>query len=83
MWEGVDSFPRQGHCLHTPSHLWLPILMKSEVTQSCLTLCNPMDCSLPGSSIHGIFKATVLEWLLFPSPGDIPDPGIEPESPTL
>ena len=30
--------------------------------QSCLTLCDPMDCSLPGSSIHGIFWATVLEW---------------------
>ena len=30
--------------------------------QSCLTLCNPMDCSLPGSSIHGIFQARVLEW---------------------
>ena len=30
--------------------------------QSCLTLCDPMDCSLPGSSIHGIFQATVLEW---------------------
>ena len=35
---------------------------ESEVTQSCLTLCNPMDCSPPGSSIHGIFQATVLEW---------------------
>ena len=34
----------------------------SEVTQSCLTLSDPMDCSLPGSSIHGIFWATVLEW---------------------
>ena len=33
----------------------------SEVTQSCLTLCDPMDCSLPGSSIHGIFQARVLE----------------------
>ena len=33
-----------------------------EVTQSCLTLSNPMDCSLPGSSIHGIFQARVLEW---------------------
>ena len=31
--------------------------------QSCLTLCNPMDCSLPGSSIHGIFQARVLEWV--------------------
>ena len=103
---------------------------ESEVTQSCLTLSNPMDCSLSGSSIHGIFQATVLEWgaiafsihssnpyqnqallctkscptlrpyghttrllypwgfsrqeywsgLPFPTPGDLPDPGIEPES---
>ena len=34
---------------------------KSEVTQSCLTLCDPMDCSLPGSSVHGILQARVLE----------------------
>ena len=34
---------------------------ESEVTQSCPTLCNPMDCSLPGSSVHGIFQATLLE----------------------
>ena len=33
------------------------------VSQSCLTLCNPMDCSLPGSSVHGIFQAIVLEWI--------------------
>ena len=35
---------------------------ESEVAQSCPTLPDPMDCSLPGSSIHGIFQATVLEW---------------------
>ena len=35
---------------------------ESEVTQSCLTLSNPMDCSLPGASVHGIFQARVLEW---------------------
>ena len=35
----------------------------SAVTQSCPTLCNPMDCSLPGSSIHGVFQARVLEWV--------------------
>ena len=35
----------------------------SEVTQSCLTLCNPMDCSLPGSPLHGILQARVLEWV--------------------
>ena len=36
---------------------------ETEVAQSCLTLCHPMDCSLPGSSIHGIFQARVLEWV--------------------
>ena len=117
---------------------------KSEVAQSCPTLCNPMDCSLPGSSLHGIFQARILEWgaisfsrgssqhrnrtrvsrtvllllllshfshvrlcatpqtpahqappslgfskqehwsgVPFPSPGDLPNPGIEPRSPTL
>ena len=35
---------------------------ESEVAQSCPTLCDPLDCSLPGSSVHGIFKARVLEW---------------------
>ena len=35
----------------------------SEVAQSCPTLCNPMDCSLPVSSVHGIFQARVLEWI--------------------
>ena len=53
------------------------------VTQSCLTPCDPMDCSLPGSSVHGIFRARRLEWVAFPSPGDLPDPGIEPGSPGL
>ena len=40
----------------------MKVKSESEVTQSCLTLCNPMDCSLPGSSVHGIFQARVLEW---------------------
>ena len=35
----------------------------NEVPQSCPTLCNPMDCSLPGSPVHGIFQARVLEWV--------------------
>ena len=35
---------------------------ESEVAQSCLTLCDPMDCSPPGSSVHGIFQARILEW---------------------
>ena len=40
----------------------MKVKSESEVAQSCLTLRNPMDCSLPGSSIHGIFQARVLEW---------------------
>ena len=55
----------------------------SEVAQLCLTLCDPMDYHQPGSIIHGIFQARVLDGLPFPSPGDLPNPGIEPRSPTL
>ena len=40
----------------------MKVKIESEVAQSCLTLSNPMDCSLPGSSVHGIFQAEVLEW---------------------
>ena len=40
----------------------MKVKSESEVTQSCPTLSNPMDCSPPGSSIHGIFQARVLEW---------------------
>ena len=36
---------------------------ESELAQSCLTLCDPVDCSLPGFSVHGIFQARVLEWV--------------------
>ena len=56
---------------------------ESEVTQSCLTLSDPMDCSPPGSSIHGIFRATVLEWIAYPSPADLSNPRIESGSPAL
>ena len=40
----------------------MKVKSESEVAHSCLTLCDPMDCSLPGSSVHGIFQARVLEW---------------------
>ena len=51
--------------------------------QSCPTLCDPMNCSLPGSSVQQIFQARILEWFAIPSPGDLPDPGIQPGSPAL
>jgi len=41
-----------------------------------------MDCSLPGSYVHGIFQARLLEWVAM-SPGNLPDPGIKPMSPAL
>ena len=40
----------------------MKVKSESEVAQSCPTLCDPMDCSLPGSSVHGVFQARVLEW---------------------
>ena len=56
---------------------------ESEVAQSCPTLCDPLDCSLPGSSTHGILQAGILEWVTISFSGELPDPGIEPGSPAL
>ena len=52
---------------------WMKVKSESEVTQSCPTFSDPMDCSLPGSSIHGIFQARVLEWgaIAFPDSSNI------------
>ena len=47
------------------------------------TLCQPMDCCPPGSSVHGILQARILEWLPCLSPWDIPNPGIKSASPVL
>ena len=52
----------------------------SSATQSCLTLCNPLNCSPTDSSVHGILQARIPEWVAKPYPGDLPDPGIEPTS---
>ena len=58
--------------LHKGTYWIIPFLLSSAAAakslQSCLTLSNPMDCRAPGSSIHGIFQARVLEWgaIVFP-----------------
>ena len=57
--------------------------VKVLMAKSCLTLCDPMDCSPPGSFVHGILQAGILEWVAIPSPGDLPYPGLEPRSPAL
>ena len=48
------------------------------VAQLCLTLCDPMDCSLPGSSVQRIFQARILEWITISSSGDLPNSGKVP-----
>ena len=58
-------------------------VLSHSVVSECLTLCNPMDCSLQGSSAHGILQARVLEWVATPSFRRFPDPGTEPRSPAL
>ena len=60
--------------------LLMCVLCCTKSLQSCPTLCNPMDCSLPGSSVPGIFQARILSGLTFPPPGYLPSPGIEPTS---
>ena len=47
------------------------------LTQLCPTLCNPVDHSPPGSSVCGILQAGILEWISYPLPGDLPNPGIK------
>ena len=46
--------------------IWLSVRSKVKVAWSCSTLCNSMDCSLPGFSVHGILQARILEWVAIP-----------------
>ena len=61
----------------------LSYLQFSSIAQSCPTLCDPMDSSLPGFSVRGIFQATVLEWVAISFSRGSSRPRIEPGSPTL
>ena len=64
--ESCPLSPQNCACMHAKS------------LQSCLTLCNPVECSPPGSSVQGILQARILEWAAVPR--DLPDPGITPWS---
>ena len=57
------------------------VRVKALVTQSCLTLCNPMDCIHPGSSVPWNSPGKNMEWVAIPSSRDLTNPGIEPRSP--
>ena len=61
----------------------LPCAALCLVTQLCSTLCDPMDCSPPGSSVHGFLQARYWRGLPCPPPGDLPNPGVKSGSPTL
>ena len=56
------------------------VCMNAKLLQSCLTLCDLMDCSLPGSSVHWIPRQENESWFLCPLPGDLPDRGVKPTS---
>ena len=61
--------------------MWACLRAYTKSLQSCLILYDPMECSPPGSSsVHGILQARILEWVVMPPPGDLPNPGMEPES---
>ena len=59
-------------------HSFLPPFVRAKSLQSCPTLWDPMACSPPGFSVHGILQASTCRRLLCPPPGDLPKPGIEP-----
>ena len=56
---------------------------KKSESRLVLSLCNPMNCSPPGSSVHGILQARILQWVAIPCSRDLPNPWIEPRSPAL
>ena len=57
--------------------------MSAKSPQLCLTLCDPMDCNQPGSSVHVILQARILEWVAIPFSRGSSQPGIEPGSPAF
>ena len=79
----VPSFPSHFLGLQPTKDQDSPLLCpcSRSVDRSCLTPCNPLDCSPPGSSVHGILQARILEWVAVSFSRDIPNSGIELKSP--
>ena len=65
-------------CVH--ARVCVCTCMHAKLLQFCLTLCDPMDCSLPGSSLHRILQVRILEWVSMLPPRDLTHPGIDPVS---
>ena len=97
VWRKTRAFctPKLQHCWESPgkpehalsvgqkSLYCPPVEVKVLVTQSSLILFDPMDCSLPGSSVHGILQVRILDWLSIPLSSWFSWPGIKPRSPAL
>ena len=83
-WMGISECARQCpeqiiyRCMETEACVC--VCMCAQLLQSCLTLCDPMDCSPPGSSVHGILQARILERIATASSRGLPTPGIKPTS---
>ena len=80
MKNGENSYGK--HVEQSLSNLKFPCICVL-VTQSCMTLCDHMDYNPLGSSVHGILQAEYWNRLPFPSPGDLPNPGVKPGSSAL
>ena len=72
-WTHVSYFPALAGCFFTIS-----ATVCTKLLQWCPTLCDPLDCSLSDSTVHGILQARILEWVAAPFSRDLPDPGMEP-----
>ena len=66
--------------MHLCFYVYILTCICVKLLQSCPTLCDPLDHSLPGSSVHGILETAILEQVAMPSSMDLSDPGIEPMS---
>ena len=76
LYSTVSTQPGYNFIIHTHTHTHTQKIC-SQLLQSCSTLCDPMDCSLPGSFVHGIFLARILEWIAMPfSRGFFPTQGL-------
>ena len=75
--------PRSLCCSPETNAICEAMLAVAVQSLSRVPLCNPTDCSPPGSSVHGISPARTLQWVALPSPGDLLNPGTEPVSPEL
>ena len=79
----TNHFRMQWTAMHVPLISGVKELCCCYLAVKSCGFCNLMDYSPLGSSVHGISQARILEWVAIPSPGDLPNPGMEPVSPTL